>query len=150
LRDLLDQAKLKPGAIDITFLGLDDSKSSTVKDYTKALPLEQVQRPEVLLAYEMNGQPLPPLNGFPLRLVVPGWFATYWVKAISEINVLSKAFDGYWVKTAYRIPKPGQADKPGDLAKETIPINRLLVRSFFVTPAEESTVPVGKPAQLEG
>jgi sulfite dehydrogenase len=150
LRDLLQKTGIKAGAVDVTFKGLDEAKSSTIQDYTKALPLDQAQRDEVLVAYAMNDADLPALNGFPVRLVVPGWFATYWVKALSDIQVLNKTFDGYWVKTAYRVPKPGQTDKPGDLAKETVPINRLMVRSFFVTPIDNSSVSVGKVTALDG
>jgi hypothetical protein len=150
LRDLLQKAGLKSGAVEVSFAGMDSSPSSSVKDYAKSIPLEQAQRPEAILAYGMNDVDLPSLNGFPLRLIVPGWFATYWVKAISDIQVLDKPFEGYWVKSAYRIPKPGQVDKPGALAKDTVPINRLLVRSFFVTPKENSTVAVGQATMLDG
>lgn len=150
LRDLLQKAGLKSGAVEVSFSGMDSSPSSSVKDYAKSIPLDQAQRPEVILAYSMNDVDLPPLNGFPLRLIVPGWFATYWVKAISDIQVLDKPFDGYWVKSAYRIPKTGQVDKPGALAKETVPINRLLVRSFFVTPKENSAVALGQATMLDG
>ncbi len=150
LRDLLQRAGIKSGAVDVTFTGMDKGGPATVPDYVKSIPLAQALRPEVLLAYDMNGAALPPLNGFPLRLVVPGWFATYWVKAISDIGVLDKPYDGYWVKTAYRIPKEGQTDKPGDLAKDTVPIHRMLVRSFFSSPQENSVVPVGQAAMLDG
>ena len=152
LSEVLKRAGLKAGAMDVTFAGMDKGAPPpvTVPDFVKSLPVEEANRPEVLLAYDMNGQALPPLNGFPLRLVVPGWYATYWVKAINEIKVLTQKFDGYWMQKAYRIPKPGQADKPGDLAKETIPINLMNVRSFFVLPAVGATLPAGKPVPLEG
>jgi DMSO/TMAO reductase YedYZ molybdopterin-dependent catalytic subunit len=150
LRDLLQKAGMKSGAVEVSFAGMDSSPSSSVKDYTKSIPLEQAQRSEVILAYSMNDEALPPLNGFPLRLIVPGWFATYWVKAISEIQVLDKPFEGYWVKSAYRIPKQGLVDKPGPPPKETVPINRLVVRSFFVTPKENSVVSVGQATALDG
>jgi DMSO/TMAO reductase YedYZ molybdopterin-dependent catalytic subunit len=150
LRDLLKKAGLKAGAVEVTFAGMDSSPSSSVKDYTKSIPLEQAERSDVLIAYGMNDSELPPLNGFPLRLVVPGWFATYWVKAISDIQVLDKPFDGYWVKSAYRIPKAGQVDRPGAPAKDTVPINRLLVRSFFVKPNENSAVAIGQATTLYG
>ena len=75
------------------------------------------------------------LNGFPVRLVVPGWYATYWVKALSEITVLAHPFDGYWMAKAYRIPANPEADEsPDALAKQTVPINRMNLRSFFVRP----------------
>ena len=57
-----------------------------------------------MLAYGMNGEDLPVLNGFPLRLVVPGYYGTYWVKHLNEITVIDSVFDGFWMKSAYRIP----------------------------------------------
>lgn len=150
LADLLKQAGVKAGAIDVTFAGLDKAGAPTVADYVKSLPMEVANLDNVILAYDMNGVPLPPLNGYPLRLVVPGWFATYWVKTLGEISVLNKKYDGYWMQKAYRIPQTGQADKPGNLAKDTIPINKLVVRSFFVTPADRTEIPAGKPILLEG
>jgi len=75
-----------------------------------------------MVAYEMNGADLPMLNGFPLRLVVPGWYATYWVKALREITVLPEKFHGFWMDKAYRIPKtPNANEDPEHLATETIP-----------------------------
>jgi photosystem II stability/assembly factor-like uncharacterized protein len=75
------------------------------------------------------------LNGFPVRLVVPGWYATYWVKSLTMVSVLPKKFDGFWMSKAYRIPTNATAvESPTDLAKETVPINRMNVRSFFTPP----------------
>lgn len=149
LADVLKLAGIKAGALDATFSGLDKGGPTTVPDYVKGLPLDEARKDNVILAYDMNGVPLPPLNGFPVRLIVPGWFATYWVKCLGEINIVDKKFEGYWMKPAYRIPKTG-VDKPGDLAKETVPINKLLVRSFFVLPDNKSSVPAGKPVVLDG
>ena len=76
--------------------------------FVKSLAFDHANDGEVMVAYEMNGQPLPMLNGFPLRLIVPGWFATYWVKSLSEINVLNDKFKGFWMDKAYRVPNnPG-------------------------------------------
>lgn len=150
LKDVLKLAGVKAGAVDVTFAGLDKGGVETVPDYVKGLPISDAQQDNVILAYAMNGETLPVLNGFPLRLIVPGWFATYWVKCLGEINVLDKKYEGYWMKPAYRIPKDGQEDKPGNLAKDTVPINRMLVRSFFVLPAQDAKVAAGKPVMLEG
>jgi DMSO/TMAO reductase YedYZ molybdopterin-dependent catalytic subunit len=102
LSDVLDKVGIKAGAVDVTFAGLDKGGLPTVPDYVKSLPIKEARRPELVLAYEMNGEPLPLLNGFPLRLIFPGWYATYWVKSLSEINILPKAFDGFWTAKAYR------------------------------------------------
>jgi hypothetical protein len=105
----------------------------------------------MLLAYEMNGQPLPLLNGFPLRLVVPGWYATYWIKSLESITVLPRAFDGFWMAKAYRIPTTVNAlEKPDALAKETVPIHRMNVRSFFTGPGPNAGLRRGQAAELEG
>src|SRR5262249_43273424 len=95
--------------------------------------------------------PLPLLNGFPVRLVVPGWYATYWVKALSQVTVLPHRFDGYWMAKAYRIPATANVDEsPTRLAEQTMPINRMNVRSFF-TPAESGfRAARGTPCPLEG
>src|SRR5437016_14422988 len=88
-----------------------------------------------MIACEMNDKPLPMLNGFPLRLIVPGWYATYWVKSLNEITVLDKKFSGFWMDKSYRVPNNPNCDEPPkDLAKETVPISRMTVRSLFVRP----------------
>ena len=151
LSDLLQRAGLKSGAVQVTFNGLDEAPLPSVPDFVKALDVENCTQPEVLVAYEMNGAPLPMLNGFPLRLVVPGWYATYWVKALSEVMVLTHPFDGYWMAKAYRIPTtPSATEEPLHLAEETVPINRMNVRSFIVDPEPGASFRVGQPCLLEG
>ena len=83
LGDLLRRAGLRAGAVQVVFDGLDEGPLPSVPDFVKALDVDHARQPEVLVAYEMNGAPLPMLNGFPVRLVVPGWYATYWVKALT-------------------------------------------------------------------
>ncbi|HEV3003965.1 MAG TPA: molybdopterin-dependent oxidoreductase, partial [Pirellulales bacterium] len=97
LRDLLDRAGLLAGAAQVSFNGLDEGPLPSVPDFIKTLDVEHARQGEVIVAYEMNGAPLPMLNGFPVRLVVPGWYATYWVKALSEITVLDVPFTGFWM-----------------------------------------------------
>jgi hypothetical protein len=151
LRELLRQAGLKAGAVEVSFAALDRGGPPGVHDFTKSLLLDQAQRPEILIAWEMNGEPLPMLNGFPVRLVVPGWYATYWVKALSEIAVLNKAFDGYWMNKAYRIPTtPNGVEAPKHLAEKTVPIHRMNIRSFFVVPEAGARLSIGQPCELNG
>src|SRR5262249_36968496 len=104
LRDLLKQAGLASGVRQVSFNGLDSPVVEKTPDFVKALDIDQAMDEEVLLAYEMNGEALPMLNGFPLRLVVPGYFGTYWVKHLNEITVLDQPFSGFWMDTAYRVP----------------------------------------------
>jgi len=86
------------------------------------------------------------VNGFPLRLVVPGWYGTYWVKALSDITVLPQAFSNFWTDKAYRIPNgPNGTESPKNLAKDTVPINRFNVRSIVVRPEPDETLHHGMP-----
>src|SRR2546425_2126440 len=87
LRDLLDRSGVKAGAVVVSFDGLDRAPLAATPRFAKALGIDHARDGEVMVAYEMNGAELPMLNGYPLRLVVPGWYATHWVKALSEINV---------------------------------------------------------------
>ncbi len=151
LKALLAKAGIGARAIDVTFGGLDDPPIETVADFVKSLPVDHAVDGEALIAYEMNGQPLPMLNGFPARLVVPGWYSTYWVKALNEIAVTAAPFEGYWMKKAYRIPNTAGANEPpGRLAEETVPISRLGLRSVFVRPEPEERASIGRPFTLEG
>jgi DMSO/TMAO reductase YedYZ molybdopterin-dependent catalytic subunit len=148
---LLQKAGVKAGAVDVTFAGLDRAGLPSVPDFVKSLPVDRAGAPDILLAYEMNGEPLPILNGFPLRLVVPGWYATYWVKALTDIMVLPQAYDGYWVAKAYRIPAtPNAVEPPDKLDPKTVPINRLNVRSFITSPVAGERVKVGQSCPIEG
>jgi hypothetical protein len=104
-----------------------------------------------MLAYGMNGEDLPLLNGFPLRLVVPGYYGTYWVKHLNEITVIDTIFDGFWMKTAYRIPDtPCNCVEPGTTPKATIPINRFAVRSFITNVANGARLKARKTTTLRG
>jgi hypothetical protein len=151
LGDLLRRAGLRAGALQVSFQGLDEGPLPSVPDFVKTLNVDRARQPEVLLAYEMNGAPLPMLNGFPVRLVVPGWYATYWVKALSHLTVLDKPFTGFWMASAYRIPAtPGANESPEALAQKTVPINRMNVRSFFVHPDPGGRVRAGQSCELEG
>ena len=104
LKDVLEKAGCGAAAQQVTFNGLDAPLLERTPDFVKALALDHALDGEVMLAYEMNGEDLPALNGYPLRLVVPGYYGTYWAKHVHEITVLSEAFNGYWMTAAYRIP----------------------------------------------
>src|SRR5439155_16349049 len=106
---------------------------------------------EVMLAYQMNGTELPTLNGYPVRLIVPGYFGTYWVKHISDITVLDSIYDGYWMKTAYRIPDNAcHCVAPGTTPTKTTPIGRFTIRSFITSDAPGATVRVGRETVVKG
>ncbi len=152
LRDLLSMAGVKQGAVDVTFTGLDKPPSPTVPGFVKSLRVSHIlEDPDVLIAYQMNGQPLPVLNGFPARLVVPGWYGTYWVKNLSEITVLDHDFDGFWMKRAYLIPDtPCGCVEPGTAPAHSVPINRMKIRSFLISPSDGARVGVGRAVMLRG
>jgi hypothetical protein len=104
-----------------------------------------------MLAYQMNGEQLPLLNGFPLRLVVPGWYSTYWIKMLSDIEVLDKPDDKIWMTVAYRIPDTPAANvRPGETGFKTVPINRMVPRSFVTNLSDGDAVPAGAPVPLRG
>lgn len=151
LKLILDHAQMKSGAVDVSFNGLDAPPLPSVSDFVKALSIDHARDGEVMIAYAMNDQPLPMLNGFPLRLVVPGWYGTYWMKALSDITVLPQAFSNFWTDKAYRIPSaPNGTEDPNNLAKDTVPINRFNVRSILVRPEAGETVHFGIPNEMEG
>jgi DMSO/TMAO reductase YedYZ molybdopterin-dependent catalytic subunit len=151
LKAVLDQAGVQKDAKQVTFNGLDGPIVDKTPDFVKALDIDQARNGEVMLAYSMNGQDLPFLNGFPLRLVVPGYYGTYWVKHLSEITVIDSVFDGYWMETAYRIPDNDcNCTEPGTPPKSTIPIGRFTVRSFITSLSDGAKVPAGQPITLKG
>lgn len=151
LKDILSTAGIKIGAVQVSFAGLDEPPMYSMAKFIKALDVEHAMSEEVLVAYEMNGRQLPMLNGFPVRLVVPGWYATYWVKSLKEINVLPEKFKGFWMDKAYRIPTTKNAnEEPEHLAKDTVPINRLSVRSLIIRPDFTDTLKAGVATEVEG
>ena len=95
LRDVLDRAGVKAGAVAVRFSGLDEPVVDGAPEFMKSLDIDHARDGEVMLAYQMNGEQLPLLNGFPLRLIVPGWYSTYWVKMLSDIEVLDAPDDNY-------------------------------------------------------
>ncbi|WP_407176685.1 molybdopterin-dependent oxidoreductase [Bradyrhizobium sp. STM 3562] len=144
LKTVLDMAGVQQGAKQITLNGMDGPASDKTPDFVKALDIEHARDGEVMLAYGMNGDDLPFLNGFPLRLVVPGYYGTYWVKHLNEITVIDNEFDGFWMKTAYRIPDtPCACVEPGTAPKATIPINRFDVRSFITNISDGARLKAG-------
>lgn len=144
LRDVLNKAGVRAGALDVLFEALDGPVLPDTPDYAKTLPIDHASDGEVMLAWAMNGEDLPWLNGYPLRLVVPGFFGTYWVKHLDAITVLNKPFDGFWMKMAYRIPDNDCAcTDPGQAPKSTVPINRFGVRSFMTNVLDNAMVKAG-------
>ena len=150
LKAVLDKAGVQAGAMQVAFGGLDGPVIPETPDFAKALEIDLARNGEVMLAYQMNGEDLPFLNGFPVRLVVPGRFGTYWVKHLNEITVLDKEFDSFWMKTAYRIPDNDCACvAPGAKPDKTRPIGRFNVRSFVTNVLDGAKVKAGE-TELRG
>lgn len=151
LRDLLDRAGVKAGAIQVQFNGLDGPPLPATPDFKKSLSIDHARDGEVMVAYLMNGTQLPLLNGFPIRLVVPGWYSTYWMKMLSNIEVLDQPDGNFWMKTAYRIPDtPGANVSPTETVFKTVPINRMLPRSFVTNFKTGDSVKAGSTVLVRG
>jgi DMSO/TMAO reductase YedYZ molybdopterin-dependent catalytic subunit len=151
LKAILTKAGLQAGAVQVSFQGVDRPVIPETPAFVKALELGHALDGEVMIAYAMNGEDLPWLNGFPLRLVVPGWYGTYWIKQLSTITVLDAPFDGFWMKSSYRIPANACAcTEPGKAPASTAPIGRFNVRSFLTSIAEGATVAANKDLGLRG
>lgn len=151
LKAILDKAGVQAGSRQATFDGLDEPVLPETPDFIKALDIDHARDGEVMIAYAMNGEDLPWLNGYPLRLVVPGYYGTYWVKHLNEITVIGSIYDGYFMKTAYRIPANSCAcAEPGQALAATVPINRLNVRSFITNLADGAKIKARKATLIKG
>ena len=157
LRELLDMAGVKSGSLQVQFQGLENGQGPEgfgSNLFLKSLDLANPVLDECLIAYQMNGEPLPMLNGFPVRLVVPGYFATYWTKCLTWIRILNAPDENFWMKTGYRVPDtPRGNTTPEDVKAgkvKTVPIERLPVRSFLISPDGSSKIPAGMNVTLRG
>jgi sulfane dehydrogenase subunit SoxC len=128
LAPLLREAGIGDGAVDVAFTGADHGIERGIEqDYARGLPLAEALREDVVLAWAMNGAPLPPQHGFPVRLVVPGWYGMAHVKWLTSVEVLGRAFDGYQNAVAYRLAGE-DPDDPGE------PVTRIRPRALLVPP----------------
>jgi sulfane dehydrogenase subunit SoxC len=130
LRGVLEDAGLGDDVVDVVFTGLDHGLDHGIEqDYERSLPLAEAMRDDVLLAYEMNGAPLPPQHGFPLRLIVPGWYGMAHVKWLRSITAVAEPFEGYQMRGTYRMWSAVDDDDAAGVAVE-----RILPRSLLVPP----------------
>ncbi|NKB80480.1 MAG: molybdopterin-dependent oxidoreductase [Nitrospirales bacterium] len=151
LRDLLQRAGLEANAVQVRFNGLDSPVASGTPDFRKSLDIEDALRKQVIVAYAMNGERLPLLNGYPLRLIVPGWYATYWIKMLNDIEVLSAVDEEFWMKRAYRLPAdPCGCVEPGERPTSTIPLSRMTVRSFITNLQTGASIASNHPITVKG
>lgn len=143
LADILRRAGVKASGRYVALDGADKPVGK-MPDFIRNLPMGKAMHPDTIVAYEMNGGPIPMLHGFPLRSIVPGWEGAYSVKWLNHIQVLDKEHEGFFVKTAYRYPNrrvaPGQAVDPKDM----VPLTGLVVKSFINSPLEGTRTKPGR------
>lgn len=151
LRDLLDKAGIGGDAKRVRFAGLDKPLVEGAPQKIKSIPIDLARSDNVLVAWAMNGEALPLLNGYPLRLVVPGWFATYWIKMLSDIEVLTvDEDDSYFMAKSYRMPAPALTVKPGDKDFPTVPITTMAPRSFVTGHGDVKRTAYGNEYEVRG
>ncbi|PPK39589.1 oxidase [Pseudomonas laurylsulfatiphila] len=151
LKAVLEKAGVKAGAMQVTFRGLDKPVLPSTPEFIKALDISHAMDGEPMIAWSMNGTDLPFLNGYPIRLVVPGYFGTYWVKHLSEIEVVDRTYDGFFMAKGYRVPDNDcLCIAPGTTAANTQPISRLPVRSFITSVKHGDVLPLNQSLVLKG
>ena len=147
LKDVLDKVGLKKEAIEIAFNGADGPAVDKTPDFIKSIPTWKAIDESTIIAYEMNGAPLPHFNGFPARLIVPGWTGTYWMKHLITITALTKPLGGFWMNPAYRIPLgkfPIVARFTSQENASGTPITEIVVNSLITSHRDGDKVKRGK------
>ena len=153
LKDILARAGLRKEAVEIAFDGADTPALEATPDFVKSIPAWKAIDENTLVAYEMNGAPLPHWNGFPARIVVPGWTATYWMKQVVSIRALTTPLKNFWVNTAYRIPKgrfPLVDRFVSQESETTTPITEMVVNSLITNLEDGQRFRAGRPIVVKG
>ena len=143
LRDVLAKAGVKPDAVEIWFEGADTATLPNTPAFHKSLPLAKAIANETIVATTMNGGPLPLLNGYPVRLVVPGWTGTYWMKHLTRITISRVPLENFWMKTAYRVPAglfPFGSPFPSQDRAANVPVTDIAVNSLISWPIDGDEV----------
>ena len=140
--DVLNMAEIGPNAVEVMFEGADHGPDEVVGDpaevtYERSLPLEKALHPDTMLAWEMNGEPLTPLHGAPLRLVVPGWYGMCSIKWLAGVHVLDRPFEGFYQIERYRVMNGPDADEFYSY------LTGMKVKSIITDPAPGDEVPSG-------
>ena len=153
LKDVLGRANVRPETVEIVLNGADGPAVEGTPDFVKSIPVDKALDDNTLIAYEMNGAPLPHYNGFPIRLVVPGWTATYWMKHLDTIEAWTKPFAGFWMKSAYRIPNgkfPIVQHFVSQMTAANEPITEMVVNSMITAPQQGHTMRAAETAEIRG
>ncbi len=153
LKDILDKAGIKKEAVEIVVNGAEGPVLDKTPDFVKSIPIDVAMAETTLVAYEMNGAPLPPLNGFPARLIIPGWTGTYWIKHLVSAQAVTKPFDGFWMKSAYRVPLGKFPVVSRFITQETAvntPITEMVVNSLITSHEDGAKVKAGAKTTIAG
>jgi len=153
LKDVLAKAGLAKDAVEIAFNGADSGALEATPDFVKSIPVWKALDENTLIAWEMNGEPLPHWNGAPARIVVPGWTATYWMKQVVSIQALKQPLANFWMAKAYRIPKGKFATVDRFTTQETAentPITEIVVNSLITNVTDGQKVKAGAPLVVKG
>ena len=149
LRDLLQRAELKPQGLHVQLQGADRPAVDTVPLFTRSIPLAKALHPDTLLAYEMNGRPLPLLHGAPLRAITPGWTGQSCTKWLTEITVRADESPGHYMQQAYRMPETSIQQGSGLPGTAMVPVEHMVVKSLIAVPADGDRVRKG-PVTIQG
>ncbi len=144
LKEVLAKAGARASAVEVWLDGADGPVLPTTPDFRKSLPIDKAMSDDVIIATTMNGQPLPHLNGYPARIIVPGWTATYWMKHVTDIRISPKALGSFWMQKAYRVPAgmfPVDHPFPRQDNATTWPITDIVVNSLVADPLDGARRP---------
>lgn len=153
LRDVLAKAGLTTAAVEIAFDGADQGALQQTPDFVKSLPPWKALDENTLIAFEMNGEPLPHWNGAPARLVVPGWTATYWLKKLVSVRALDRPLENFWMQKAYRLPKGRFAMVDRFVTQEnadTVPVTEIVVNSLITSITDGQRSRAGETVTVSG
>ncbi len=153
LKDVLARAGIRKEAVEVGFNGADKGAVDATPDFIKSLPAWKALDENTLIATHMNSEPLPHWNGYPARIIVPGWTATYWVKMVTEINALTAPQGGFWMAAAYRIPLGKFPLVDRFITQETdknTPITKIVVNSLITNLRDGDSIPIGKSTEVRG
>lgn len=152
LKDILARAGVKSDALEVVLVPADHAVIASTPAFVKSLPVEVALDENTLVAFEMNGKPLPHWNGFPARVVVPGWTGTYWVKQLISLRLVSKPEQNFWMSTAYRLPR-AKFKTPSFKSQVTSanePITTMLVNSLITSLRSGQQIAHGTPIEVKG
>jgi sulfite oxidase len=145
MSEVLKKAGVKTSAMNVEMHAADRPPGS-MPAFVRQVPMSKAMHADTILAWDMNGQPIPQVHGAPLRAIVPGWEGAYSVKWVNQLNLLAKDSDSFWVATGYRYPNRRVAPGAAVDAKDMEPLKGLAVKSLITTPANGASMAAGRIA----